>query len=138
MANIKYTVTSFVEPLPLSQAQYNDLKVKIENDPSFKISPNESFTDHFSGMFIQLGIGFGGGFLLVMIGGPFDGSPLLAIFMLPAMILIVGSFILLFKFFSEAPSYARYAMKSRNYFEKMKVAISQSESYYDFYKIFYK
>lgn len=139
MAYIEYTTTKFVKPQPIGENEYRQLKQEIDKNPNYEIVPEgESFTEHFEGYFKWMGIGLGGGFLLMMIGGSLlDGSNWLALFMIPGFLLFFLGFGIIIRLFLEAPSFAKFKRQKRNYFENMKIAIQQTDSYDDFINAFY-
>jgi hypothetical protein len=139
MGWIRYTRTEFVKPRTISEEQFNFYKSKLNRNPSFDFnSDDESFTEHFEPFFKIIGIGLIGGFIIMMIGGElFDGSNWLALFMIPGMLLFLAGFFAIFQLFLEAPSYAAYKRKKRNYFEGLKIAIQESDDYEAFVRNFY-
>ena len=139
MGWIQYTRTEFVKPQPIGEGEYYQLKKRISSNPSYEIVPEgDSFSEHFQPFFKIIGIGLVGGFLLMGIGGELlDGSNWLALFMLPGILLFFGGFYGIIQLFLEAPSYAKYKRKKRDYFGRMRTAIEQTDNYDDFVSSFY-
>ena len=132
MARIQYTSTKFVKPGSISERQFWAIKQELNRNPSFDFEPeSESFTQRFSGQFKVIGGCFA---LAVIIFSIFeDGTPLIAV----GGISMVISILSIFHLFIEAPSYATYSRKKRNYFSRMKIAIQESDSYDEFVNQFY-
>ena len=139
MAWIQYTRTEFRKPQPIGEGEFYDLKRRLTSNPNFEIVPEgETFSEHFQGHFKMIGIGLVGGFISFMIGGAFDGTWVLPIFMIAGLFLFFGMGIMgIVHLFLEAPSYAKYKRKKRDYFQRMKTAIEQTDNYDDFVNSFY-
>jgi len=132
---IKYT---FVEPESISERGYNELRLKLQNDPTFSlIDPNDTITKEFSGFFKFLYIAL----ICLPIG------LILALFEVEnTFLMAIGVICLMLPFFAilsllmNSPtfsSYAGYLRKKRNYFRKMEDTIKKSNSYSDFILKFY-
>lgn len=140
MGTIRYTKTAFNKPMPIGFEQYKKFKDEIDSNPSFEIVPEgETFSEHFSGFFMWIGISVVGCPLLAMMADACGkNSTLSIILVIPCVILFFVGFMTVFQLFLEGPSFARYKKQKRNYFNKMKLAISKSSSYSEFYDMFYK
>lgn len=135
MGYIQYSTFSFSKPSILSEEQYLGLKQKLNQDITYSfLDKDETFTNQFSDLFKKIILGGVGGAILICIGAAyFDGTFLLPIFMIGGLIGFFGYFIGgLFALFLSGPSYARYLVKKRNYFEKLKSSIIKSQNYSEF------
>ncbi|WP_233898041.1 hypothetical protein [Tenacibaculum piscium] len=139
MGKIEYTKVEFVRPQAINDREYYELKKRINSNPNYEIvDEGDSFTEHFQPFFKIIGIGLIGGFLLMLIGVELlDGSNWLALFMLPGILLFIGGFYGIIQLFLEAPSYATYKRKKRDYFGRMKNSIEKTDNYDDFVSSFY-
>jgi len=142
---IKYTTTHFQRPRRIDQETYFSIKQEILKNPDFNIdiSPitiSERFKSEFKFLkysFIYLV------FFIIILTNFYNGGhdkkddPFRIFITIPAIIAGVGSFVTIFFLFLTAPSYANYLKDKRNYFESMRVAITQSSDYADFCSSFY-
>jgi hypothetical protein len=140
MAWMKYTTTEFRKPQPINSAEYYRLKRLITQNPNFEvITEGVSFSEHFQGHFKMIGIGLvGGPIILIYVLELVDGTWLVPIFAIAGIFMFFGMGIMgTIQLFMEAPSYAKYKKKEREYFQRMKMAIEQTDVYDDFVNSFY-
>ena len=133
MAIISYTKTNFREPARISENSYSQLRLKILRNPEMDIDPSpETFSQHFKGALMTILVSF---FLFIFCFGVFkEGSPMIFIGGISMCAFLFFSFMLLI----EGPSYATYIKQKKEYFLRMKYAIQNTTSYYEFVNTFYK
>jgi hypothetical protein len=130
---VTYTKTSFREPGIISASQYDKLRGLLLRNPNIDLDPNsESFTEHFKGLLIGIGITFIIPLLLLSIFDAKEGIHIPIIYI--SIIICIFSIL---RLFMEAPSYATYVKKRNEYFSRMKYAIQNTSSYKEFLKAFY-
>ena len=133
MAVIRYTKTYFREPGLISEDTYNGIRGQLMRNPNAEVDPDpETFSQHFSGLLKTIGISF---LLALFCFGIFkDDSPMIAVGGISMLVSIVCLFYLLL----EGPSYATYVKQKKEYFARMKFAIKNTSSYWEFVSVFYK
>jgi hypothetical protein len=132
MATIRYTKTSFQEPGRVSEELYLSLKSQFTKNPNFKIDSNsETFSEHFSGLLMTLGISF---LIAVFCFGAFkDGNPMIVVGGISMTVCFsCGIYLLL-----EGPSYATYIKKKTEYFNRLEYAIKNTSTYSEFLRSCY-
>lgn len=140
MAKLHYQVTKFKEPNPISEAVYMSIRQETVKNPNFQINDGlETFNEHFKDIYSglkMLSITVAAGLALV---GLFSNiaEVLTGIFGIIASLAFFVICFVAIAFLAEAPSYAIYLGKRKNYFKKMQSAIIKSSNYQDFYKTFY-
>jgi hypothetical protein len=142
MPTVTYTTTRFREPGIISEEMYNKAKEQLKMNPDFEIDPNfETFSQHFKVSLTTITICLIVGVLCLLIGltstshtGDFGDMLAIPCGICFLIVIICSVFVLL----PEGPSYATYAKKHEEYFDRMKYAIKNSSSYSEFISIFYK
>ena len=132
MPKIKYIKTSFRVPGMLTQLEYLKLKNQLSVNPSTQLDTNfESFFEHFKTMYVFFTIG-----LISLLGvALFQGTFMVAVFGLSSFI---GCGVGLLGLVLEGPSYSTYLKDRKNYFERLKYFIVNSNSYSEFIEQSYK
>ena len=138
MGIIRYTKTYFNEPGRINEVTYQSLKIELNRNPNYKIDPNpETFSEHFSGILKVIkicgGVIVGALFFSFVLGIDKRGDVLAPIAGIAFLIL----FFSLIPLFLEGPSYATYVKQKKEYYGRMKYAIQNTSSYYEFMSIFY-
>jgi uncharacterized membrane protein len=146
MVKVKYTETKFNEPNKIDEGTYWLLKRELQKNRDFEIDNNpETFSEHFSEELKILKWGFGisipVGLIMISLGDnrAYSSSP---IFILLGVIITIGFFGSVLMLFAgriglEGGSYATYLNTRKNYFNRMKNSINESNSYADFCSNFY-
>jgi hypothetical protein len=142
MPTVSYTKTSFREPGMISEETYNKIREQLKTNPDFKIDPEfETFSEHFKVSLTTIKICLIIGVLTLLIGlistshaGDFGDMMAIPCGISFLIVLVCSLFVLL----PEGPSYATYAKKHIEYFDRMKYAIKNSSSYSEFLRNFYK
>lgn len=138
MARINYTKTYFNEPGRIDQGTYEALKMQISKNPSFEInSQSETFSQKFRASLTALKIAGGYFVLYLIIFGSSTDSQVPGIFNFLAGISMLTVFFCCFALLLEGPSYATYLKKKSEYFSRLKYAIQNTNSYYEFCISFY-
>jgi hypothetical protein len=147
MIKVKYTETKFKEPNKIDETSYWLIKRELQKNRDFEIDRNhETFSEHFSDDLKILKYGFGisipVGIIFLALGDnhSFNDSPVYTFFGVILTIIFFGSVMFLFmgKIGLEGGSYATYLKTRKNYFDRMRNSIIESNSYSEFCSIFYK
>jgi len=131
---IQYTATTFVEPEPLTESEYNQLKDFLKDNPYQIIFSQENnvgmYNNYFWTMVVAACV-----LLLCFFVNYFFGELLVTDWIgLIAGITFFGS---LYKYFLESSSYSKYEKIRDAYFLRMKFAIITSQNFNEFNKYFY-
>lgn len=143
MAKYHYTTYHFEEPNQLDVSDYYMLKELITRNPNYEIvRPVETFFQHFKenikiAIYFFLG-GIAVGFVLWIISLIFNSDGLEEAASAIGPLGILGFFLLLFQFAMEGPSFMKYKRRRSKFFNKMKAAIQQTNTYDDFAVLFYR
>lgn len=133
MAVIQYTKTYFTEPGRISEETYNEIRGILVRNPNSEVDPNpETFSQRFSGILKTIGISFLIGLFCVGVGK--DNSLWVPV----GAISFLTCFVFILLLLLEGPSYATYVKQKKEYFERMKYAIQNTSSYWEYATMFYK
>jgi hypothetical protein len=139
MARVNYTKTYFNEPGRIDQGTYEALKIKISRNPNYDIdTKSETFSQNFKEELTYFKIG---GILLfpcLIITANLDDDGIgIKIFGGLAVVSFLAVFFTGIMLLLEGPSYATYLKKKSEYFSRLKYAIQNTNSYYEFCISFY-
>lgn len=135
MIKFEYTKTYFAPPPRISLYQYEQFKSALYSNPNFEIDLKpEKFLDLFK-PYLMIWGGFAIYTIILIIVSKF--TKVYGIFYLPILIGLMSIPFGIIRLLLEAPSYARYLKKKKNYFSNLKYAILSTNSYAEFYELFY-
>ena len=131
---IEYTATSFAEPKPLAEIQYNQLKELLKENPYKAIFQQENtdgmYNSHYWIMAISACI-----VVVYIILNYFFGE--LVFMEWIALISGIAFFGGIYRFYLESSSYSNYEKDRDEYFLRMKFEIIRSLNFNEFNKYFY-
>ncbi|MDC1370953.1 hypothetical protein N8289_03835 [Flavobacteriales bacterium] len=132
MATIQYQKTYFNPPSKINEPTFLALKSEFNRNHNFVIDKDfETFSEHFKTNLRVIGISF---FLFLFCFGVFeDGNPMIAVGGISMVTFFFSCIFLLL----EGRSYATYAKKRKEYYDRMTYAISISSTYNEYIQNFY-
>jgi hypothetical protein len=131
---IRYTATIFVEPKPLTESEYMQIRDFLRDNPYKQIFRQENTDGMYNNYYWTMGVA-AGILLLYAIVKYFFGELLLMDWIaLVAGITFFGS---MYKLYLESSSYSAYEKNRDAYFLRMKFAIMTSLNFSEFNKYFY-